>query len=156
MDGKPVLTNDELIAKVKTAHQRVRGGLRTTVEAAREAGEALILLRAGRPKRGQPWGEWVQEAIGISYETANDYINVAKRWDAISAHPDFPNITLARALKKEKKPDGVAKKRPVRVRAEAVKQAVAACHLKASMEKVRQFLLALGIEVVEEKNVVST
>ena len=69
----------ELILQALAKHDQIDAAIRTTLELAREAGEALLKAKASCP-HGR-WTDLLYECFDGSVESARVYMRIAKHWD---------------------------------------------------------------------------
>ncbi len=80
MDAKQIKSELKKLAKeANKHHQEVRGHLISALDHARQCGEFLIKAKK-LVKHGQ-WQRWLRKNFSFSYETAADYMRVARYWN---------------------------------------------------------------------------
>jgi hypothetical protein len=72
---------DTLTRTIRQAHAECSQAMRTTLEAARRAGDALIEARKDIGHGG--WLKYVEQTCGLNRRTANRYMTIAEHWDQI-------------------------------------------------------------------------
>jgi hypothetical protein len=79
------MTEAELAEVIRRGHRGFLGCMRAAIkQQAREAGEALLVVKLRLKRRGASFREWLAELdCKLSIETARLYIRVAKNWDLV-------------------------------------------------------------------------
>jgi hypothetical protein len=73
----------EIAAQINAGHQQVQNAIRASLERARDVGQLLIKAK-GQCQHGQ-WLPWLKANVKFSERTAQNYVNVAKRWNEIES-----------------------------------------------------------------------
>lgn len=88
----------ELARKINAGHKKVLESYRASVKHAREVG--LLLVDARELVEHGEWQPWVKRNCRFSYETATNYIKVAKRWKEVERNLQrIPDLTYSGAIK---------------------------------------------------------
>ncbi|MFO0847721.1 MAG: DUF3102 domain-containing protein [Gemmataceae bacterium] len=75
------MSEADFVAHVNDAHGRFLSGIRTSIEAAFEAGQ-LLVYKKKTVKRGQ-FMPWVKENCRFSQRTANNFMDIAANWNNV-------------------------------------------------------------------------
>lgn len=121
IDSLGVPTNgaphEELAAEIVVEHEHAFGKAREALEHARRCGELLLQAKAsiGHGK----WSAWLTLNIGFGERTAQNYMQLARRWPALQAKSaTVADLTLRGALQ-ELRSDARAAKRTTPLREQA-------------------------------------
>src|SRR5438067_59728 len=84
---------------------RIKEDLGKGLEAYRSAGETLIEAKTRMRKAGIKWKAWLDSNFTMLPRTAQNYMDLARNWEAITAHPEFrPDMGYTAALALVKAP----------------------------------------------------
>jgi hypothetical protein len=120
----------DLAARIRSAHRDVRNCLARSLERAFDAGD--LLIEAKRQLKHGQWLPWVHDHCKMSERTAQRYIRLASRREAIEANPTFvSDLGIAGALALLTDPGAAAKVvtaveavEPIQDKAEAARREV--------------------------------
>jgi hypothetical protein len=92
----------ELAKQINEGHSQCMAAIRTSLERAREIGEALReVKKAVRKKNGLTFLEWIEDNCPFSECQAQRYMRIAKKWDAVQKLMNDEkdgDLTMAKAL----------------------------------------------------------
>lgn len=89
-------TIQELVYQVNEAHDRCQQSYRSALKHARQAGEILLQLKAGR-KHGE-WLGWLNQHCKVPERTAQTYMRIAREWDKIQESAAVADLSLRDAI----------------------------------------------------------
>lgn len=92
----------ELAKQINEGHSQCMAAIRTSLDRAREIGEALReVKKAVRKKKGLTFLDWIEDNCRFSECQAQRYMRIAKKWDAVQKLMNDEkdgDLTMAKAL----------------------------------------------------------
>ena len=82
---------DLAVTEINNLVRRAKQRSMEAMELYCKAGERLVELREQKKDQGIKWKQFVKDNFEFSYESCNDYINLAKRWDDLCPYFESTN-----------------------------------------------------------------